>query len=597
MIILRRLRVENFKLLQRVELTFPRQGSILVEGLNESGKSTLFESVFYALYGVPLVTEGRGRGNLDSVIRYGAETMSVELLVEVDQTELEIRRVVKRGKSSQARVVLRWPDAPEEQVAGVLAVNDRVVQELGGLDGEALLNSCFVEQKKLSKLEDLVAGQRKDSLRKLLNLEKLTDLGEKFRVTNQDERALAEARQRLELARVAAELPEITAERASLESSLRGERQQGAAASPVILREAKDLRSGEAARQEPRPPGQDGPAGPPAPTTFTVGRVDASERSGTPVPGRAHVDNAPDGPAAADPNWTVAAERLASAREAASRARRNVLLLTVAAAGVAVSAVALALAGVPLALWGMAVAIALGALAELSHRSARASRSEAHALEEELSTHRDNLLARAGELEGLRVRAEQALGVEGQGLEVEECRREVARLERQMAVKQRAASIVEGTMERIVRMVLPNTERNLGQILPLLTGGRYHEARITEDYQVQVWDDSAGRYVSKSVFSGGAKDQFSLALRLAFALATLPQELGSTPGFIFLDEPLSSFDGPRTEALVRLLTEGQVAANFSQIFVISHNRSFDVGAFQYHLVLRDGRIVESNLPG
>ena len=151
-------------------------------------------------------------------------------------------------------------------------------------------------------------------------------------------------------------------------------------------------------------------------------------------------------------------------------------------------------------------------------------------------------------------------------------------------------------MERIVRMVLPNTERNLGQILPLLTAGRYHEARIAEDYQVQVWDDSAGRYVSKSVFSGGAKDQFSLSLRLAFALATLPQELGSTPGFIFLDEPLSSFDGPRTEALVRLLTEGQVAANFSQIFVISHNRSFDVGAFQYHLVLRDGRLVESNLP-
>ena len=150
-------------------------------------------------------------------------------------------------------------------------------------------------------------------------------------------------------------------------------------------------------------------------------------------------------------------------------------------------------------------------------------------------------------------------------------------------------------MERIVRMVLPNTERNLGQILPLLTAGRYHEARIADDYQLQVWDDSAGRYASKAIFSGGARDQFSLALRLSFALATLPQELGATPGFLFLDEPLSSFDGPRTEALVRLLTSGQIADSFSQIFVISHNRSFDPGAFQHRLLLRDGRVVESTL--
>ncbi len=324
--------------------------------------------------------------------------------------------------------------------------------------------------------------------------------------------------------------------------------------------------------------------------------MDASEHSVTPVPRRAAANNPRVGPAAVDPEWTEIAARLAMARESASRARRNALLLAVAAVGMTVAIAALALAGVHAALWGLVVSLALGAAVWFSRRSARAIDVDASDLAKDLSVHRDALVAKAGELEGLRVRAERTLGVEGQGLEVEECRQEVARLERQLAVKRQAAAIVEGTMERIVRMVLPNTERNLGQILPLLTAGRYHEARIAEDYQVQVWDDSAGRYVSKSVFSGGAKDQFSLALRLAFALATLPQELGSTPGFIFLDEPLSSFDGPRTEALVRLLTEGQVAANFSQIFVISHNRSFDAGAFQYRLVLRDGRLLESNLP-
>lgn len=541
MIVLKRLRVHNFKLLRQVELAFPRQGSILIEGLNESGKSTLFESVFYALYGVPLALEGRGKGNLESVIRYGEESASVELLLEVDDTELEIRRSVRRGRPSQASLVVRRAGAPEERVVGVLAVNARVVEEMGGLDAEALLNSCFVEQKKLSKLEDLAPGQRKESVRKLLNLERLTELAEGFRVSQQEERALAEARQRLELALVAGRLPALAEERAQLEAR---------------------LGDGEG-RWSPRP-------------AASEVACEERERDGW--------------------DWSPSADRLAAVRSSRAVARgRGTGLALAAGMGLVASALMVA-SGVDVGVWLLPIVAVLALLAAGALRSAGRLSREAAKLESGLASARDAVVAKMGELEGLRRRAEQSLGVEGGDLDPEECRRQVEALARQMEVKRRAAAIVEGAMERIVRLVLPNTERNLGQILPLLTAGRYHEARIGEDYQVQVWDDTAGRYVSKSIFSGGARDQFSLALRLAFALATLPQELGTTPGFIFLDEPLSSFDGPRTEALVRLLTTGQIAASFSQIFVISHNRSFDTGAFQYRLVMRDGRVADSNLP-
>ncbi|MHB1158979.1 MAG: ATP-binding protein [Chloroflexota bacterium] len=559
MITLKRLRAENFKLLRQLELLFPRQGSVLIEGLNESGKSTLFESVYYALYGTPLNTEGRGKGTLESVIRYGADSAAVELLLEVDETELEIRRTVARNRPSQAALTVRRPDAPEERVAGVLAVSARVVEELGGLDGEALLNSCFVEQKKLSKLEDLAIGQRRDSLRKLLNLEKLTDLADRFKVTVQDERALAQARNRLELAEVAAQLPRVAGQRSALEAAIGG---------------ASAGRAGSCAP----PPG--GPAEPSVPTM------------------------APDGREAEAP-WAEPAARLAALhRTRAAAGRRGRFAVGVAVLGLLAVPAGLSLMpaiGHPTAVgpW-LALALALVLLsvviAVASFRGVAETDRQVAELSAKLSAWRDTLVARIGELEGRRRRLEEPLGTDAATLDVGECRLEVERLARQLEVKRRAGDIVEGAMERIVRMVLPNTERNLGQILPLLTAGRYHEARIAEDYQVQVWDDSAGRYVSKSVFSGGARDQFSLALRLAFALATLPQELGTTPGFIFLDEPLSSFDGPRTEALVQLLTTGQVADSFSQIFVISHNRSFDVGVFQYRLLMRDGRAVESNLP-
>lgn len=79
-------------------------------------------------------------------------------------------------------------------------------------------------------------------------------------------------------------------------------------------------------------------------------------------------------------------------------------------------------------------------------------------------------------------------------------------------------------------------------LLQQLTGGRYRDIRLTPDesngqqeemdYRIRVWDSTAGRFVGKNLFSGGTRDQCSLALRLAFALATLPQELGIAPGLI-----------------------------------------------------------------
>jgi exonuclease SbcC len=110
-----------------------------------------------------------------------------------------------------------------------------------------------------------------------------------------------------------------------------------------------------------------------------------------------------------------------------------------------------------------------------------------------------------------------------------------------------------------------------------------------------VWDERGGAFKEKNIFSGGTKDQFSLALRLAFALATLPQERGSAPSFIFLDEPLGSFDNERADALIDLLTEGEIARAFDQIFLISHVH-VDERLFTHRVVLENGRVVEMDLP-
>ena len=198
-------------------------------------------------------------------------------------------------------------------------------------------------------------------------------------------------------------------------------------------------------------------------------------------------------------------------------------------------------------------------------------------------------------------RLERKIGMRHQSLEEETCRSEVETLMKRKAVCYRAKPIIDSVRERMLSQVLPGTIAYMQLILPLLTAGRYHHADLdSASYKMRVWDAQAGEqgeYVEKDFFSGGTQDQFSLALRLGFALAALPQELGASPGFIFLDEPLSAFDRQRTTALVKLLTEGEVAKRFDQIFLIAHDRTFETNPFPYYIRLEEGQIVEHNLNG
>ena len=67
MIILKHLTIERFRLLRSMNLHFPQRGSILIQGPNEAGKSALIESIYFALYGEPLLL-GRGKHLLDDLI-------------------------------------------------------------------------------------------------------------------------------------------------------------------------------------------------------------------------------------------------------------------------------------------------------------------------------------------------------------------------------------------------------------------------------------------------------------------------------------------------------------------------------------------------
>ena len=243
MILLRRLEARAFKRLDGIDLAFPARGAVLIEGLNESGKSTLLEAIYFALYGAPLVAEG-GPAALATLLPYDGRAASVTLTLAVDDTELEIRRTLTPGKlsiSHEARLVARRPGKASEEVYGARAVSDRVRQELHGLDGAALRNSCFVEQDALDRVEALPRSAREDAIASLLGLERLSAAERELKPTAEEEASLKRARTELALAERWRASKDASAHEAELATTLAAARARGLVAErdELIVRQAE----------------------------------------------------------------------------------------------------------------------------------------------------------------------------------------------------------------------------------------------------------------------------------------------------------------------------------------------------------------------
>jgi len=165
----------------------------------------------------------------------------------------------------------------------------------------------------------------------------------------------------------------------------------------------------------------------------------------------------------------------------------------------------------------------------------------------------------------------------------------VKKFEHQLKVTRMAIEGIQATAEALRTRIRPSVQSHMASILPALTSSRYKAAILDENYALQVWDPEAGEYRPRDVYSGGTEDQFLLALRLAFALALLPEVKGRKPEFVFLDEPLGSSDDIRRSGIVEYL-RSDLSRKFKQIFIISHVGGLEEQV-QNTIMLDDGRVL------
>ena len=163
-----RLRLRNFKPHTDTDLRL-EDGVTVIHGLNGSGKSSLLEACFFALYGSSALD-----GTLDDAVTTGADETDVELWFTHAGEEYHITRELRRyGDSvSTATCTLEGPDGVIE---GATDVRQFVGQELLRMDHEAFRNCAYIRQGEVNRLINASATERQKMIDDLLQLGKLEE--------------------------------------------------------------------------------------------------------------------------------------------------------------------------------------------------------------------------------------------------------------------------------------------------------------------------------------------------------------------------------------------------------------------------------------
>jgi exonuclease SbcC len=166
-----RIRLENFKCYEETELRLD-SGVTVIHGLNGSGKSSLLEACFFALYGSKALDK-----TLDEVVTIGAEETIVELWFTHAGESYHIRRRIRvsNDNARTAECVLEGPDGTTE---GATDVRETVVNLLR-MDTDAFVNCAYVRQGEVNKLINASPSDRQDMLDDLLQLGKLEEYRER----------------------------------------------------------------------------------------------------------------------------------------------------------------------------------------------------------------------------------------------------------------------------------------------------------------------------------------------------------------------------------------------------------------------------------
>lgn len=153
---------------------------------------------------------------------------------------------------------------------------------------------------------------------------------------------------------------------------------------------------------------------------------------------------------------------------------------------------------------------------------------------------------------------------------------------RRMSVRNLANNLLENAAEHLSTQFNNDVRDLVSRTLPLFTEGRYEHLQIDNDMKVSVFSGEKRDFLDLEEVSSGTQRQIMLALRLALSQELVNRSVEGEQ-FLFLDEPFAFFDEARTKSSLKVLPD--LSDEIKQIFVVGQEfPEENIPDFDLHLV-------------
>lgn len=135
-----------------------------------------------------------------------------------------------------------------------------------------------------------------------------------------------------------------------------------------------------------------------------------------------------------------------------------------------------------------------------------------------------------------------------------------------IAQRQRAIELLDGAMRHLCTTFNRDVRGIVGRLLPLFTDGRYEHVQMDDGLNVRVFSNAKRDFMELDEVSTGTQRQVMLALRMALSRKLLGRMVRGSQ-FVLLDEPFAFFDEERMARSLGALAD--LRSEFKQVWIVT----------------------------
>jgi len=167
---------------------------------------------------------------------------------------------------------------------------------------------------------------------------------------------------------------------------------------------------------------------------------------------------------------------------------------------------------------------------------------------------------------------------------------QIADKESRNQVRELASELLSGATRHLSKRFNHIIRDHVGKTLPLFTDNRYEHLQIDDDLTVRVFSNEKHDFMDLDEISSGTQRQIMLAVRLALSQEMVSRKVHNQQ-FLILDEPFAFFDEERTERSLSVLPE--LSDDLPQIWIIA--QSFPEGMNFEHTIYCEREVAAKNV--